>query len=330
MEEKVMYYDRVISENLAKTLAKDGTLSWLLDYVKKHEDLDILIGKIKNKEWISVYRGLTKIVTIIPLKAPSIVSVQTADTYKNISPTLSGEKRSADIKQKDIEAIRAFLDKKEKSDRYYGNKKEGFYQNAISREFGIFSKVDSEFVILDKEVVVGYENKNEKNSKFTSLQEEYKKLQRIISDYDAHRYGQNLVKKFIGNELDFLAMNKNGDILLIELKHGSNTSGIYLSPLQIGLYFQIFNALPQADLQGVLTQMLEQKKKLGLINPDWKIEKLSGKIIPVLIVADPNSRSTAHEKYVEILQFCRRQKGEEFLQNIKTYSYMPVDGLKPW
>ncbi len=49
-----MYYDRKLSEDFEKKLKK---ISWLIPYVKKSDDLDVLIGKTGTKEYCSIYRG---------------------------------------------------------------------------------------------------------------------------------------------------------------------------------------------------------------------------------------------------------------------------------
>ena len=328
-----MYYKRVIAADFEQKIMVDGPLRWLVDYVKAHEDLDLLIGKNNVREWISVYRGLTKIVTVLSTSAADKVRVDTADAYKSISPSLAGTKTLSNITETEIEAIRKSLEDSRPSDkyyRYYDNQKEGFYQNSLSRMFGLHSRADSDFIILDKEVVIGYKDEEEKARLFGPLQGAYKELQRKISAHDSAKYGQDLGKKSIGNELDFLAVDKNGDILLIELKHGTNTSGIYLSPLQIGLYLQIFNMLPWGVFQRAVTDMFDQKRKIGLINSDWKMPELSKKIIPVLIVAEPNQSSSAYEKFCEILDFCRKEKNPGFLQELRTMAYTTDTGLTVW
>ncbi|WP_190275743.1 amidase family protein [Thiorhodovibrio frisius] len=136
-------------------------------------------------------------------------------------------------------------------------------------------------------------------------------------------------KKAIGGELDFLALDKQGNLLLIEYKHGSNTSGIYLSPLQIGLYYDLFNQLPRDELKESVSKMLEQKKKIGLINAEWKRPNIKD-IVPVLIVSEYSERSLAKTKYQEIMDIARDKKGNSFLENIKTYNYTIQHGLTPW
>jgi hypothetical protein len=116
-----------------------------------------------------------------------------------------------------------FLDRvsdDKKYDRYYNNKKEGYYQNILSRKYGINSLPESDFVIIDKEVVIGYKDKNEKEDNFGGKQKKYRDLLEKISRLDPIKFGKGLEKKAIGNELDFLAWKSDGTLLLIELKHG--------------------------------------------------------------------------------------------------------------
>jgi len=162
-----------------------------------------------------------------------------------------------------------------------------------------------------------------------SIQQKYKQLQKNISLHKPVRYGKDLGKKPIGNELDFLALDKEGNILLIEYKHGTNTSGIYLSPLQIGMYYDIFTNFPRKDLESAIFEMLEQKQKIGLINPDWPKPACIKDIIPVLMISE-FKRGSAKIKFDEILEFVRKQNMPGFLNNLQTYNFTFNSGLKAW
>lgn len=164
---------------------------------------------------------------------------------------------------------------------------------------------------------------------YGSIHKSYKDLQKGLSANNPKRYGKNLVKKGIGNELDFLALDKYGNLLLIELKHGTNTSGIYLSPLQIGLYFDIFDKFSWKELKNSVSQMIDQKKKIGLINSKWKIPEIK-RLVPVLVISEFNKNGSAKEKFNEVLEFARDLKGSSFLQDIKAYNYTTEDGLTSW
>ena len=324
-----MYYDRTISDGFAKLLVNGGELRWLFDFVKNHKELDFLIGKNNSKEWISIYHGLTRIISILPLGATSIL-VDADARYKNMSTNLFGKKSIDDNFQKGIEDLIVQIENDSQFDRYFKNKKEGYYQNELSRRFGICGSADDAFVIIDKEAVIGYKNREEKVNLLGKIQQRYKQKQREISILNPERYGKDLGEKSIGNELDFLALDKYGNILLIEYKHGTNTSGIYLSPLQIGMYYDIFTYFPRENLENVVMGMLVQKQKMGLINPSWVKPNSIKAIIPVLIISEFNYKSSAKTKFDEILEFTRKLNGTDFLNNLQTYNYTIENGLLQW
>lgn len=321
-----MYYDRTLSNDFASNLEPGGKLRWLFEFVKNNDDLDFLIGRNVQKEWISVYRGLTRIFSINSTLNTHKTNIDGATKYKQISPNLYASREVEEICQNDLRIILEYL-REDKKDRNYNNKKEGFYQNAFSRTYGIAGTSEAELVIVDKEAVIGYKDLKEKENKFINAhQKGFKNLQSLISIKDPERYGSDLFSKSLGNELDFIALNKNGDILLIEFKHGTNTSGIYLSPLQIGLYYDIFAGF-EGDLKGTIESMFEQKQKIGLIPEKWEFSGFSGKILPILVVSEFSRKSAGRQRFHEIMEICRNEKGPNFLAEIEMYNYLPKTGL---
>jgi hypothetical protein len=155
---------------------------------------------------------------------------------------------------------------------------------------------------LTRKLVIGYSDQAEKDRIFAPIQKRYKILQSILSNTDGNKFGKDLNKKSIGNELDFLALDKQGNLLIIEFKHGSSTSGIYLSPIQIGLYYDIFTSYPKVDLERAVFEMLAQKQKIGLINPDWTSPNRIKNIIPVVIISGFKEKSTAKSTFHEVLK----------------------------
>ena len=324
-----MYYNRTISKDFANLLETGGKLRWLFDFVKNRTDLDFLIGKNNTEEWISIYRGLSRIIKINPFDSQNLL-ISAAEKIKNIMPDIYGKKSINENFQTKLEFLITKIEKDKTFDRYYSNKKEGFYQNELSKLFGTNSNPNSDFVIIDKEAVIGYSDIPQKASIFGSIQQNYKQLQKDISLINPQRYGAKIDEESIGNELDFLALDKAGNILLIEYKHGTNTSGIYLSPLQIGLYYDIFSTLPKKDLEFAVFEMLEQKQKIGLINKNWSKPACIKDIIPVLIISEYNYKSSSKTKFDEILQISRNKFGPNFLNNIQTYNYTQTKGLTNW
>ena len=52
-----------------------------------------------------------------------------------------------------------------------------------------------------------------------------------------------------------------------------------MSPFQIGLYHRLFKSFNKEELKENIRSMIEQKKRLGLINPDWTIPEIQNRIM---------------------------------------------------
>ena len=333
-----MYYDRTLSDGFANLLEENGKLRWLFEFVKNREELDFLIGKNDSKEWISVYRGLTRIVEIIKTKDAETIKIDGSRTYKKLLPTLYGKRSVDDNFEKELDEIIKIVSKDRRFDRYYNNKKEGYYQNIISRRHGICGHKDDDFVILDKEVVIGFLKgeditaKQRKEKHLGGFKERYSKLLKELSDSNPKRYGSNNINESVGEELDFLALDKEENIKLIEFKDGRNTKGIYLSPIQIGNYYDIFKSYPKEKLEEAVFKMLEQKQKIGLINPEWEKPYVIKNIIPVLMLSNYKYKGTGREKFDEVLQIARGRDdfGKKFLEHLETCNFTMEKGIHEW
>ena len=110
----------------------------------------------------------------------------------------------------------------------------------------------------------------------------------------------------LGNELDLIVLDKDGYIHLMELKKGSNTSGIYMSPFQIGLYHRLFKSFNKEELKENIRSMIEQKKRLGLINPDWTIPEIQNRFMPELIICHRIMHSSCYpQKYNRVIEYIK-------------------------
>lgn len=329
-----MYYNRKI-EKLAYLIEKDGPLRWLFEYVKDNEELDFLVGKNNQKEWISVYRGLSRILTILPCREVGRIKVDAADAYKSLAAKkridIYGNKEVSDLVIGMLDSLVEIVRNNPRFNRYYQNNKEGHYQNILSRRYGMCGAPNDEFVIVDKEAVIGYASEKEKAKEYSSFHTRYKNLLKAISAKDPQRYGSNLGKKPIGNEVDFLALDRSGNLFIIEYKDGTNTSGIYLSPIQIGLYYDLYNdfSSKKTDLfRDSIFSMLKQKQEIGLINPTWPKPHEVKNLIPVLIISEFNKDSAAKDKFLGVMDIARKELGNRvFLKNLRIYDYTLDMGL---
>lgn len=313
-----MKYNRTLSAEFIGLLSENGQLRWLFDFVKNREDLDFLTAIVKGTERILVYRGLSKILDIKKRKSKS-PKFDAAKKFKELSPNLFSKPLNYNF-QNELMGLIQEISKDENLRKYYDIKKEGYYQNILSRRYGINSNVDSEFVIIDKEVVVSYQQgKIEKAEIETQIKEKYQRLQREISGKSTYRLAY---RKDFGNELDFLALDKDGNVLLIEFKHGANTGGIYWSSLQVGVYYEIFNGLDKKEFEKSIFEMLKQKQRMGLINPDWVAPKEIKEIIPVVMISEfDEDKGTAKKRFDEVLKEASNAPKFHFLKNLRLYKF---------
>lgn len=321
-----MYYDRTISNGFSELIEPKGQLRWLFDFVKINNDLDFLIGKNNGNEWISIYRGLSRIVKIKKYKRENKINIDGDKAYKELLPDLYQKKDISVNFSQELNHLYKKIPDYKKLNQYYNNKKEGYYQNEISRLFGINSNPNSDFIIFDKEAVLGFTDKSEKEEIFGPFHSKYQNYLNKLSHKNPQIYGKNLGKKSIGGELDFFGLDKEGNLLLIELKHGSYPSGIYLSPLQIGMYFDLFSQMPLEELKKSVKSMINQKKKIGLIHPEWEIPQIN-KLVPMLVIAGYNERSSARIRFKEVLSFCRSIIRDDFLEDLIICKYDTESGF---
>jgi len=144
-----MYYNRTLSDDFSGLIEKGGSLRWLYDYVKQNKELDFLIGRNNNKEWISVYRGLSRVLTITKSGKKDNIVLDAAKAYKKLNRDFYGVKSCAIDFSKKFTKLISDVANNNKFDRYYKNEKEGYFQNILSRRYGICGKGNDDFVIID-------------------------------------------------------------------------------------------------------------------------------------------------------------------------------------
>ena len=129
-------------------------------------------------------------------------------------------------KRPDKKGLHELLDKIHKDSelkRYYlgadGKRKEGYYQNLISRRYSLFCEPEDGFIIIDKEFVLGYADDTIKTEITKPITEKYDGI--IQSLKDKYDYCKQI--KQPGTECDFVGLTREGDILLLELKRHEDT-----------------------------------------------------------------------------------------------------------
>lgn len=286
-----VYYNRVLSDRMIDTI-RDPKYFWIIDYVKQHPELDFQTGSNAKGTWFSVYRGTGRVLSILPNR-----SLSAADAYKNILPEFYTEDN---ITPDNFDKLLSKISINGKLGRYYindkGVKKEGYYQGLIGRRYtiGNMNKDNDKFIIIDKEFVIGFNNKTAKSSWNEPIENEISELINAVrTECCDETLPQNIACSY--GEFDFLGLTWDGDIIIMELKQDDPVK-TYLSPLQIAYYNKQLNKLKdelKEKLYQIIKEMIEQKKELGILNiPKALPDKFSGRILNYLIVGEEDRLST--------------------------------------
>lgn len=279
--ENEAYYSRVMSPEVIVRIKNE--FAWILEYVERHPELDYQTGSNAVDSWFSLYRGTGRLFTIKKDKVLAHPEYERLckEFYNHPSPET-------------LDCLLSKVTSIEKFGRYYiskGKKKEGYYQNLISRRYSLFCKESDDFIIIDKEYVLGYKDKETRNIWTDRVKENYRGIVEELQKTD----GFPIEIKLPGTECDFVGLSKDGDVLLFELKRHEDTAKIYLSPLQIGMYDdltkQYVSKFPK-EWESAILSMAEQKVDLGILKPKWPLPKhLSGKVRLAVVVGGDASRT---------------------------------------
>lgn len=189
------------------------------------------------------------------------------------------------------------------ANRYYANGKEGFWQNKLCRYYGPKWDESKEWLIIDRECVLGFKTGKEKKEFYEQKRERYQNIRTRMQSADQKSWGAPKKKGF-GDELDMLAISPSKELLTIELKHGGNTSGIYWAPLQVSVYHDAFGEVLESISEGIKT-MVAQKVNAGLL-PQTALSRLpQGNFTSIRAVVaigkPPSARSRCWKKMTEVL-----------------------------
>jgi len=268
------YYNRVMSKDFENIILKD--YQWLINYVKNDKELDFQTGfdQKQKKSWFSVYRGTSRILQITYYENSKKIKIDAADAYKELDTQIF---KSQHVDEKMLAQYLVAIRENPRFGRYYidskGIKKEGYYQTLISRRYTFENAIDDDFIIFDKEFVIGFRDEDFKkkwNEGLVKIQEKHlDELRKTSSD----KLPEDIKLEY--GEFDFMGLTWDGDLIIMELKKDASNG---LSPIQIAYYDLQFSKLLSEgmvdQLDAVIKSMIEQKRRMGLIKRTPKAKEL--------------------------------------------------------
>lgn len=306
------YYDRTMDDSFISKVLND--YPWLIHFVKNTYELDLQTGHDpkQGRSWLSVYRGTGRVLTFASRR--NGYKIDAADAYKRIAPIGFFEHPTEDSFVEYLSNIREApnLQSYYESDK---GKREGFYQNLIGRRYTFNTKAEDDFIIIDKEMVVGFKDEVTKTAWNKDIISKIEALIRNLRRDYKGRLPKDISSKY--GEFDFLAMTWDGDIIIMEVKQNAPQK-TYLSPIQVRFYDEQFHKLlkENKDISDNIMKMVQQKVDMGIIIvPEGRSlpQELSGKIETCVIVGEEESLSpTICDRFRVVRKI--------FLPNMKSYT----------
>lgn len=311
-------YDRTIGDEFAEKLLPGNEYHFLIDtrsiQLADPYSLDV---QLRENNTIMVYHGTTRIIKCrwsLREKRLCFTSAhKRSEACHGLFKVLTGLQGGGHEIEKTYGAfIKAVLESLRSGGRkgqYYNNQREGYWQNRLCIYFGGPDWTpDREWLIVDREVVVGFGNRSEKGSFYEGLCPHYYDIQMGLRDRNRNLWTKpNANKK--PDELDMLAIDSKGKLLCIELKHGNNAAGIYWAPFQVGMYHEAYKRALTHVKEGVRKQ-INQKIDFGLLPPE-ALQRIAATIAgteepkSVLAVAEPKQDSGCWEQLRESMNAIR-------------------------
>ena len=282
---RTIWYDRRISNELKAELEPAGRLSRLVQFARGRHLADVQLRKSRDgsRSWVSVYAGLTKILDVenrrkeFRLRADSSYIDRNQTGAAGSTPLPWNEWRSAKALMTQWPAIQAYLAAQFKD---VGNKfiNEGAVQAMLCAHGG------DTFRVIDREAVLNFASTNVREDVYRELRDP---LVQALADSGGNAWWK---PPSPGGEVDLLAVDSEGRVLVIEVKPANSLTGITWAPLQVAFYARLFRRWAEEarhDAVDILEAMLQQRVSLGLEERGGIPLKDPVEFVPVIAIEDP-------------------------------------------
>ena len=299
-------YKRAPSKDLLALFAKGEILAPVQELTSRKVGGHFHDLHFRLKDEVRVYRGLTAVLKIQRYKRGGLKITPHANYTDKLCADLNAAHRDNDVRGF-RKALDDYLTDVEVQDRH--TKHEGHVQIQWSR-------VTQPWTPFDREAVLSYSNYGRREESKNAR--EFGQVTEAGIELEKYRWAK-LPKP--GRELDQLAIDQQGRLVLLELKDTSKRSKddaeVYYSPFQLLQYVWEWHTALEAvrnDLQAIIDARIQ----VGLTPRD--ISKLTGGI-RAAIGFGPDKRSTDVKRYYENTLEIANQHLPEGMGPIETWEY---------
>jgi hypothetical protein len=141
------------------------------------------------------------------------------------------------------------------------------------------------YQVIDREAVFGFRDTAERERVHEELRTPLLDALDVLAPAGWWRPPASL-----GGELDILALDARGRLLVMEVKPADSLAGITWTPLQVSFYARLFQHWSDAvgeESAGILNRMLSQRIAIGLQEQSSVSLSYPLNIVPVIAIGDP-------------------------------------------
>lgn len=211
--------------------------------------------------------------------------------------------------------------------RYYrgddqGNKAEGYWTNLAYHRFGNEFSEKKPWLIIDRDFSLGFPHASEKKEFYSTHAKPYMEIKQRLQNENREKWGKPSKRAF-RQEAGFLALNKNGELVAVELRRGSNTSGICWAPIAAAAHRDaIISALP--NISESISTLVAQKVTLGLL-PSAALDRIRNQEFKEVsaAVAIANPQPDDHTSWAlldESIEYTKAIKPELSIETAKIFN----------
>ena len=284
-------YDRVPSKELKALLSPGGFLEPLVRLTSRRVSCLALDVHLRADDEVQVYCGLTRILNVRRNRSGT-VRVAAHQTYsRQDSAKAILRQWSTDEPDRFRLALGAYVDSVKVAKRHTGA------ERAVQ---SIWSRVDSPWIPFDREAVLGYSSEEDSIAVagFKQVQQARRELERITE------LQPWAMPPTAGREVDQLAVDSKGKLVIAELKHASaSPASVYYTPFQLLHYvWEWYNALE--PVRSGLQALIDARVELGLT--PHQIPRLTGGIRPAICFSRDNRSDEVKARYERVLAVINR------------------------
>jgi hypothetical protein len=277
-------YDRTIPDEFRTELRPGGTFERLVRFARGRHLADVQLRATGSLSWATIYCGLTNVLHVDYRKTrgyrlradKGYMAANQAGPPEGILGWTNWS--TATQLMAGWSAIEAYMNR-----QFNGVALRWTNEGAVQAM--LCANGHESYRVIDREAVFDFRDTRERERVHKELREP------LLEALEAPRpEGWWRPPASLGGELDILAVDARGRLLVMEVKPADSRAGITWAPLQVSFYARLFHHWSEAvgeESAEILNRMLGQRIAIGLEEQSSVSLSYPLTIVPVIAIQDP-------------------------------------------